>query len=246
MPDNAFIGRIQDIALSASTDGMSAFAGQGMCYLPSGRRLLCDGITVPLTDTSAGWKHLYGYEGPNGRLAAELTAAVPSSPYIGTARTKTGDTTRRYLGSGLVSGGKFRRARHVTVNSRGNFILFDNSAATFNSPPLVLSVTTGNTTPIVVDMSPFVPMTSSTALLQFNNMSNSWLYVARPSMGTPGINVRQWAVAPNSNLTVPVTLDSDLRFNLALVATSLLGTVINLGVVVGGFTVDCGGYYFDR
>lgn len=51
-----------------------------------------------LSLSASGWHHVFLY--PNGGGAdIEIVATAPDSPYIGSARSKVGDASRRYLGS---------------------------------------------------------------------------------------------------------------------------------------------------
>jgi len=45
------------------------------------------------------WYHVYGYDDGSGGVAVEIVTTAPAAPYVGSARAKSGDTTRRYLGS---------------------------------------------------------------------------------------------------------------------------------------------------
>jgi|GEM_PF-1434851 len=73
----------------------------GSCYIPS----VGANVNFSAQTTKAGlalsantWYHVYAFLN-SGVPDVEIVTTAPSSPYNGTARTKTGDTTRRYIGS---------------------------------------------------------------------------------------------------------------------------------------------------
>jgi hypothetical protein len=76
----------------------------GLAILPNNRVLR---VTSPITFSSMSllastWYHVYLYLSGSSVLAEYVTAS-PATPYFGTARTKTGDTSRRYIGSFLTN-----------------------------------------------------------------------------------------------------------------------------------------------
>src|SRR5574337_249891 len=76
----------------------------GAAYIPSLANVLASNATLTLSGLSLAastWYHVYLYSNA-GTPAIECMTTAPSSPYNGTARTKTGDTSRRYLGSVLT------------------------------------------------------------------------------------------------------------------------------------------------
>lgn len=75
-----------------------------------------------LTLTASSWSHLYLFVAANGTPDVEISATAPSTPYSGAARTKTGDPSRRYLGSVKTnSSGALYNFLHT-----GNEILYRN------------------------------------------------------------------------------------------------------------------------
>jgi hypothetical protein len=78
----------------------------GSAYIPSvgaNVNVNADIAKVGLSLTPSAFSHVYLFLNA-GVPDIEIVATAPSSPYNGTARTKTGDTTRRYLGSVLTDG----------------------------------------------------------------------------------------------------------------------------------------------
>ncbi|WP_313416083.1 hypothetical protein [Stenotrophomonas sp.] len=72
----------------------------GSAYIPSlGRALaLAAAVTKSPSLAASTWYHAYLYSN-GGTPDVEVTTTAPDTPYSGTARTKTGDTSRRYIGS---------------------------------------------------------------------------------------------------------------------------------------------------
>ncbi len=81
--------------------GTSISVSAGSAYIPSlaGPVVVDTPLTLSgLTLTAATWYHVYLYDNA-GTAAIEAVTTAPAAPYAGAARTKTGDATRRYLGS---------------------------------------------------------------------------------------------------------------------------------------------------
>ena len=76
----------------------------GRAYIPSLGYYLDAPNAIALTGlvlTASTWHHLYLYDNA-GTPAVECVTTAPAAPYSGTARAKTGDTSRRYIGSVLT------------------------------------------------------------------------------------------------------------------------------------------------
>jgi hypothetical protein len=84
--------------------GTSISVTSGSAYIPSLGNVLASNSTLALSGLSLAastWYHVYLYSN-SGTPAIECVTTAPSGPYNGAARTKTGDTSRRYLGSVLT------------------------------------------------------------------------------------------------------------------------------------------------
>lgn len=246
--DLSVITQIRDIPLRGNGDGRTVVAGPGLAYLPDSTRLRCEGVSAQLPDNPAnGWWYAYGYSMPGGSMGLELTQAPPDTPYLqfGTARCKQGDASRRFLGQGLVIGGKLRAASHIVAAAKGNFVLFDQSAASFVVPATILSLTSNVQVVQTTSLALLVPANATAVRLQLNNMTNGFLYLQRPSVGAPASNNRQVGVQPNNSLVLDLPLDSDLSIATVVSATNLLGQLLTL-LISGGYSIEVGGYFFDR
>jgi hypothetical protein len=78
----------------------------GSAYIPGAGKLIT--VTSDLTlssiaTTSGTWYHVYLFDNA-GTAAIEVSATAPAAFYASLARTKTGNTTRRWLGAVYASG----------------------------------------------------------------------------------------------------------------------------------------------
>ncbi|WP_286075705.1 hypothetical protein [Stenotrophomonas sp. 59] len=72
----------------------------GAAYVPGPKRIaeLTAAITLTPTLAASTWYHLY-LTVAGATVGVEAVTTAPAAPYAGTARAKTGDTSRRYIGS---------------------------------------------------------------------------------------------------------------------------------------------------
>jgi len=113
---------IDGLNISYLTSG-SLSVSPGNAYIPFSERLLVvpgtlsASFTPTATNNSGSWQHVYLYDSSGPTL--EISTTLPASPYAGAARTKTGDTSRRYLGSVYCDAGgflfKFTSAVHGNI-----------------------------------------------------------------------------------------------------------------------------------
>lgn len=97
-------GVVSDYITGLKLEWLSATGvriGSGSAYVPGLNKILS---LVPvdktgLTPTANTWYHFYLYQGTDEQPDVEISTTAPAAAYLGTARTKTGDTTRRYIGS---------------------------------------------------------------------------------------------------------------------------------------------------
>lgn len=78
----------------------------GSTYIPSLGYAIDAPTDIDKTGLSLApstWYHLYRYVNA-GVPDFEVVTTAPATPYSGTARSKTGDTSRRYVGSALTDG----------------------------------------------------------------------------------------------------------------------------------------------
>lgn len=240
LPLNAILpsaGYIEGLSLIWNS-GTSLSVGSGAAYIPSLKNVLDlpSGYTLSgLSLTASTWYHAYLYlDGSTPKV--ELVTTAPSAAYHGTARAKSGDTSRRYIGSVLTDAA----ANIFNFRQIGLRVIW--YAPPGNAPFLVLSGGQA-TTMTNISFAQCVPTTAKLASIQFFNtdsaatarLGNSdfaaalstavWLARAYP-LGAVG-QVDQFADFP---------LDSTQQINYLM--TGSVGT--------GGLTVRCSGYVYER
>ncbi len=240
------ISIIRGLQASVALNGLTVSVSPGMCYVPGTGRIVADGtasVTLP-GGTPNTFYHLYGYDGGAGIMALEASTTAPDSPYLGTARCKTGDNTRRYLISGRTNAsGVLRPGRHTRPAEMGNRVMLDAASAAGSVPLTLLSGLTG-VTPVTVDLAAVLPVTANRAIVQLMNPTNYTLYTSRSDVGDPSPTNYQYAAIPGSCPVVDVTLDANRRFTVLLSATGILGPI--LGILTGSVSITLTGYDFDR
>src|SRR6185503_5347718 len=75
----------------------------GAAYVPGPKRIaeLATAVTLTPSLSANTWYHLY-LTVSGATVGVESVTTAPAAPYMGMARSKTGDTSRRYLGSYLT------------------------------------------------------------------------------------------------------------------------------------------------
>lgn len=166
----------------------------GTCYIQASNAVISFPSTLTLSGlslTASTWYHLYGYLN-SGTPAIELVTTAPAAAYSGTARSKTGDTSRRYLGSILSdASGNVANFAHGS----DGFVVWQ--LDTRNAPFRCLSsgVATVATT---VSLSGAIPVTANTAKINVldtdstatamlgNSSASAFpIHVIRPLTGAP-------------------------------------------------------------
>lgn len=138
----------------------------GAADLPdNGRRLrVTADITVSITPAANTWYHAYLYNNA-GVAAVELVTTAPTN-YYGTAWQKTGDASRRYLGSVRAGSG----ASLLQFLMQGDEISY---LANVDALPLLVLNPGTATTETAVDCSAAIPVTSRRGLFRLTNTATS-------------------------------------------------------------------------
>ena len=150
------ISIIRGLQASVALDGLTVSVSPGMCYVPGTGRVLSDGTasTTLVSPTPNTFYHLYAFDMGSGLMGLEASAVAPAAPYLGTARCKTGDATRRYLISGRTNAsGVLRPGKHTRPSEMGNRVMLD-AATSAGSVPITLLSGLVATTPQTIDLSP--------------------------------------------------------------------------------------------
>jgi hypothetical protein len=156
--------------------GTALTVSSGAAYIQGSSKVLRAASAIAKTGlslTASTWYHVYLYSNA-GTPDVEIVTTAPASAYSGTARSKTGDATRRYIGSVAVNAsGALVKFQHI-----GNDILYTQVGTQFRV--LVGGSATSKTT---VSCSSAAPVTSSDIVGIFTN-----------NVTTSGINL---LVSPN-------------------------------------------------
>jgi hypothetical protein len=173
--------------------------------------LFYDGSTITPSPAGAGWLYLYLYAAEGGPYdvgragAIEVSSVAPAAPYYGEARSKSGDTTRRYIPNSA-----FRASAANTVlrfRKEGPWTFYGENVATTLQTHSALS----NTTYTGRDLTSLVPPTSRRARVWFNCNANAGAMVdPHPEEATS----LEWQVCRFSTTTeadVPLTSGQFLR-----------------------------------
>lgn len=206
----------------------SISVGPGSAYVPGSNKNLVVGATLTISSfvsVASTWYYLYLYDNA-GTPAIELVTTAPSAPYVGSARTKTGDTSRRFLCA----------MRAVATNSLAKFLV-DNTGilnyvnANQGTPYRILSggAATSNT---VIDASSMVPPTTRLGKFQLFNLGTITA-VFYPA-DAPSLNYGNMG-AGNRESGALLPLDAAQRLGY-----------YNDGSSGGLFYVDVQGYGMDR
>lgn len=164
----------------------------GAAYVPGPKRIAELAAAVTLTPSLAAstWYHAY-LTVIAGVVGAEASTVAPAAPYTGTARAKTGDTSRRYVGS-------------FKTDASGSIIQFViDTAGTFrylignNLAPLRCLSNGKATTRTTVSFSGAIPVTAIGAILIATN-SDTALFA---NLSTPAaVSASVIGVAPGGAL----------------------------------------------
>lgn len=198
----SFAGRLTHISGMTMdyVSGSSVQIGSGSAYIPGPDRIVDFPSAITKSGISLGnnaWGHVYAFvNGSNPDF--EVSTTAPSSPYRGSARTKTGDSSRRYVGS-------------VRTDASGNIINFRHSntevfyrANILVAPFVVLSGGSASTG-ASVSCAALVPVSSRVVLLMATNSDASvrldlWNSEGAQSMAfVNGANSSQLRVALNAS-----------------------------------------------
>lgn len=222
----------------------------GTTYLPDGTRII---VTAPMlvtlsAPTANTWYHAYIFQAPSGVAGFEVTTDAPSATYAGTARTKQGDTSRRYVGSLYVgNANKVIPFRHVSVGTTCR-VQYIQGMPVANATAGGLTLLTGGTATAVTNVSALtaVPITASIMMAQFLNTSTYDAYLGNPDQpnalsATSAIRV----VLARSCVPVDLPLSAAGQFNYMLASTNLLGTLTGV-LFSGSLTGQVTGYIYDR
>jgi hypothetical protein len=214
-----------------ANDAISVSAGQ--CSLESGGDTLA--WTTALTATSLSlsastWYHVYAYDTGGGAAGLEVVTTAPASPYQGTARSKTGNTGHRYIGSVKTdSGALLYRMLHYN----GNIVrwIVDDTAADF------LMVNNGTVTSFTdINMSGNIPVSAIAAQVRTANSDTSAsIHLSNSDLG---IVLHRQTPQGGAGFSDPVLIPCD--------ATQKISYTKSAAGSGGGAFIYASGYVFVR
>lgn len=203
----------------------------GAAYVPGPKRISELAASVTLTPSLSASTIYHVYLTVSGAtVSAEAVTTAPSSPYSGTARTKSGDTSRRYLGSfRTTTGSAITKFRH-------DGLLMEYMDVIANYGGQVLSAGM-STTPTNVSCSAVVPVTSTMALINFANFAEFIAVIANTDCNYT-LSSSNWlfALNPSSRLWGFIPLASNQTFNYMMFAAP----------ASNGLLANLVGYQFER
>ena len=206
----------------------SLSVGTGLCIAENGDEI---DIISPLTASSLSlsnstFHHVYAYLS-GGSPAMEVVTTAPVA-WKGTAYSKTGDTSRRYIGSVLTDGsGNVRRFKHDPIT---NTILYVNAAIT-SAPYRVLSDQKA-TSATSVSMTGIVPVTVTYALVRMTNLDTT--YAAYVGVATLTTSAYDESIGTGVRIFRSIALESQATY------------YIYAGAPADGLYIDVPGYIYKR
>lgn len=208
--------------------------GVGSCYAANGDFIdVATAITKSSLSLSAStWYHVYVYLS-SGVPAAEVVTTAPTA-WKANAFSKTGDTTRRYVGS-ILSDGSSNVRNFVHDLSLGAILYRKFRSDT--SPHRVLNGGTA-TVATAVALSGIVPVTGVAASIRFTNLADKTVYTSEDS----GAATTQNTVALTAG---NVATQSAFLFHL-MDASQQIFYIYASAVGAGAGYIDVLGYTFKR
>lgn len=198
----------------------------GSAYIPSLGRALTLAAAVTKTPTLAAstWYHAYLYSNA-GTPDVEVTTTAPDTPYSGTARTKTGDTSRRYIGSFRTdaSGSIFR-----FINLAPGQVFYQENIV----PAPFAVVQDGNaSSPTSASCKAVIPVTARVGVFLISNLDPS---TRVDIWNSEGVRPMLFVYGGSSNQAIlPVDSSQTLMYSFVSAPTS----AVNIRV---------GGYHYER
>lgn len=217
--------------------GTSISVTSGAAFIPSLYKNLPSTSTLTLSGLSLSastWYHVYLYLNA-GTPTIECVTTAPDAPYYGTARSKTGDTSRRYLGS-------------VCTDGSGNILQFQHNAFANKITYLGADYTPRNllhggkaNAPTNISCAAIIPATAiSVDILLTNADAGTDAETSNSSAGLPmgggtGHSYFGYARASSGAGIPDHPVDSSLQINY-----------MNLSTSTAGLYIDLNGYTYER
>jgi hypothetical protein len=214
----------------------------GSAYVPSLGKVLdvpTDIALTGMTFTATTWYHVYLYDSGGGVGAIEYSNTGPVR-YFGKSYNKTGDTSRRYLGSVLTgSGSGMFKFYHDTGTSQMEYI-----EGTPTTIPFKLTDAWGGTTPGAQGVTQIVPFATTTHI-HLGVQTLGLAYFGLPEQqSTP--NAGQFISVVGNGGTTNLDIN-DIWLPCSRVLATLSQHLIWVQAVAGAqVTTWCYGYRYER
>jgi hypothetical protein len=227
-------GFIQGLLLSyVSTTQIKI--SSGVAYIQStGKQLrLAADSTISPSLSASTWYHLYLYDNA-GTPTIESSTTAPSAPWIGTARSKTSDTTRRYLGSFRTNASS--QIQNFLQTGSGSHCQFTWMVDTGSVTRALSGGTASSNTTIA--LANYVPSTCLNAFVRAINLGNQAIFTdTTDTTGTnPAASSGHLALGGGAQafLFHPLNSSQEMRYAFAPAPSS------------GAFYLDVYGYLIGR
>ncbi|WP_460044102.1 hypothetical protein [Pseudomonas sp. S2_H01] len=204
----------------------------GSCFMPNLNRVYKVPATLTVTPPAGvtGFGHIYLYDNA-GTPAVEMVTTEPVQ-YWNDARNKTGDPTRRYIGSALLNNGNAYNFRHYPAQGKVNYLYATPTTAPFN--PL-----SGGTALVatVVSAAAVCPSTATHMDALVSCAGSGAIYVGNEEQAIQLSNTN-WQIISLSTgytiCTIAFSLANTLRrFQYIVSGSGISGFVSTLGYIFG-------------
>jgi hypothetical protein len=218
--------------------GTSVSVTSGAMYIQSLAKVVAFPSTLTLSSLSLAvstWYHLYGYLNA-GTPAIELSTTAPAAAYSGFARSKTGDTSRRYVGSIKTNAS----SAILNFGQVGTCVAYRNFQG---GAPFRVLANGSSLTETTISLSGCVPVTSTLALVRLINTAGTGDGDAQVYTGTSNDSA---AGPPVSGITtVDPSKDAYITHPLDD-SQAMTYWYRTAGVGGGGAYMDVYGYTYER
>lgn len=183
----------------------------GSAYIPSlGRALsMTSAVTKTPTLAASTWYHNYAYDNA-GTPDVEVSTTAPATPYSGAARAKTGDPSRRYIGSfRTMPSGAIAKFTHDLAAAAITYL------EDLNAAPFAIVAGGTATTPTAASCAAVVPMTSKRAKFLANNNATGQTVFMSNTEAVNSLSTANWLsfITPAGSFYAEFPLDSSQAFN---------------------------------
>ncbi len=208
----------------------------GSAYIPGPGTIVqaaTDIAKTGLTFTTGTWYHVYLFLNA-GTPDIEIVTTAPATAYSGTARAKTSDTSRRYLGSVRALGTNVLAKFNHSIGC-GMIEYQEGSAAT----PFEIATAANPTGNLNVAATAVVPITSRSCKGIATNTSTNIALIGTSELST-ALSDSNWLYNCSATMTQEIHFQLDASQNLMFRWSG--GTA----AVSGGLFIRLNGYFFDR